>query len=93
MVGLILSPITWEHHFLFFTFPGYFMLTSFFERKMWLLTAVSIGIFVTVLVRLPGEINLVARPIGTVLALLLGFRLPNVFAATDTPDSSAILIQ
>ena len=67
---LLLSPLTWQHHYLFFLLPGYAWTTRAWAEDRRLVAAVLAGLTGLVLLRLPGDWLLI-RPVATLAAFLV----------------------
>jgi alpha-1,2-mannosyltransferase len=74
-LGLLLSPLTWQHHFLFFMLPAWVWLASAWAERRSLLALAFAVLAVVTLLRLPGSL-LVVRPIATAIALALATLAP-----------------
>ncbi len=70
VLGLLLSPLTWQHHFLFFLLPGYAWLARMWAERRLGMTLVLAVLTTLVLLRLPGAWLLV-RPAATLAAFAL----------------------
>ena len=70
VLGLLLSPLTWQHHFLFFLLPAWVWLArAWAEERTGLALAFAV-LTTLVLLRLPGSL-LIVRPAATALAFVL----------------------
>ena len=67
---LLLSPLTWQHHFLFFMLPAYAWIGRVWDQDRRLLAGALGALSLLVLLRLPGG-WLAIRPAATFAALLL----------------------
>ena len=70
VLGLLLSPLTWQHHFLFFMLPGYVWIARAWSTERTFTALALAGLTAVVLLRLPGGV-LVVRPIATLLAFAI----------------------
>jgi alpha-1,2-mannosyltransferase len=70
VLGLLLSPLTWQHHYLFFLLPAYaWVAGAWAERRTGLALALA-SCAALVLLRLPGA-WLMVRPLATLAAFTL----------------------
>ena len=70
VLGLLLSPLTWQHHFLFFMLPAWAWLARAWAEERAGLALAFAGLAVLVLLRLPGSV-LAVRPLAAVTAFVL----------------------
>ena len=70
VLGLLLSPLTWQHHFLFFMLPAYAWIARAWAEDRKLRAAVLSFLTLLVLLRLPGA-WLGVRPAATLAAFAL----------------------
>jgi hypothetical protein len=73
LLSLLVSPLTWHHHYVFYTLPGFYLLACNWNRRNRTMVAVSALLTIMVLLRTPGSLRFL-RPIGTFLTMLLAFR-------------------
>lgn len=74
MLSLLLSPLTWHHHYLFYLLPGYYLIASHWSEQHRIMSLIFALLFLLVVLRLPGDYHM-ARPIGTLLTVLFAARL------------------
>jgi len=70
VLGLVLSPLTWQHHFLFFMLPAWAWLARAWAEERTALALVFAGLAVLVLLRLPGNM-LAVRPLAATAAFAI----------------------
>jgi hypothetical protein len=70
VLGLLLSPLTWQHHFLFFMLPAWAWLGRAWSEERTVLALAFAGLTVLVLLRLPGSV-LAVRPLAAAIAFAL----------------------
>ena len=70
VLGLLLSPLTWQHHFLFFMLPAYAWIARAWADDRRLRAAALSFLTLLVLLRMPGA-WLGVRPVATLAAFAL----------------------
>ncbi len=70
VLALLLSPLTWQHHFLFFLLPAYAWMARTWAEGRWAMTLALVVLTTLVLLRLPGA-WLVIRPVATLATFVL----------------------
>lgn len=70
VLALLLSPLTWQHHFLFFLLPAYAWLARTWAEGRWAAALALVVLTTLVLLRLPGA-WLIIRPAATLAAFML----------------------
>ncbi len=74
MLSLLLSPLTWHHHYLFYLLPGFYLLSYHWGKSHLLRTTIYLSLAIAILIRLPGTYHMI-RPLGTLVAIILSLDL------------------
>jgi len=87
MLSLLLSPLTWHHHYIFFMLPGYYLFAYHWGKGRRFLTVIFGVLLFLVVFRFPGSLHMI-RPIATLLTAILAFRFGRLLPeATPAPAS------
>lgn len=86
VLGLMLSPLTWHHHFLFFMLPGWVWLARAWAEERTALALTFAALAVLALLRLPESVHML-RPLAAATAFALATLGPCGVRATGAVNS------